>query len=441
MRKIRIDKETEINGKVVKWIIEKHKEEKTRISNLREYYNNNNTTIMNREYKDLKKPMNKLAHPFASYITNMAVGYFLGKPVAYNSENVDLLERLNTVFKYNDEADNNTTLAKHSSIGGYSVELLYVDENSEARFVALPGDEVAIVYDNTLEENILCAVRYFEEEIPGEDKAKTTVNVYTKELIQTYELVDDEVKHMPDKDEVHFFGDVPVSVYLNNDEMYGDFEKVKSLIDAYDQAQSDTANDFEYFTNALLVISGVPIEDKEAGLDFKNDRVINFMGSDGKAEYLIKNINDSALENYKNRLVEDIEKFTQVPALTDEKFAGNVSGESMKYKLMGLENITGIKEAKFKKGLMRRIELLCNFLNISTNDIALYTDIQPVFTRNRPQNETELANMVKGLYGILSDETLISRLPFIENAREEIEKRNSEKENTLDSYNFEAINE
>ena len=441
MRKIRIDKETEINGKVVKWIIEKHKEEKTRISNLREYYNNNNTTIMNREYKDLKKPMNKLAHPFASYITNMAVGYFLGKPVAYNSENVDLLERLNTVFKYNDEADNNTTLAKHSSIGGYSVELLYVDENSEARFVALPGDEVAIVYDNTLEENILCAVRYFEEEIPGEDKAKTTVNVYTKELIQTYELVDDEAKHMPDKDEVHFFGDVPVSVYLNNDEMYGDFEKVKSLIDAYDQAQSDTANDFEYFTNALLVISGVPIEDKEAGLDFKNDRVINFMGSDGKAEYLIKNINDSALENYKNRLVEDIEKFTQVPALTDEKFAGNVSGESMKYKLMGLENITGIKEAKFKKGLMRRIELLCNFLNISTNDIALYTDIQPVFTRNRPQNETELANMVKGLYGILSDETLISRLPFIENAREEIEKRNSEKENTLDSYNFEAINE
>ena len=40
--------------------------------------------------------------------------------------------------------------------------------------------------------------------------------------------------------------------------------------------------------------------------------------------------------------------------------------------------------------------------------------------------------MVKSLYGILSDETLISILPFIDNAREEIEKRNSEKENTLD---------
>ena len=439
MRKIRIDRETVIDEKVVKWIIEKHKEEKARISNLREYYNNNNTTIMNREYKDPRKPMNRLAHPFASYITNMAVGYFLGKPVGYNSDNADLLEKLNNIFKYNDEADNNTTLAKHSSIAGYSVELLYRDEDAMPRFVALPGDEVAIVYDNTLEENILCAVRYFEEEIPGEDKTKTTINVYTKELIQTYELIEDEIKYLSDKDDDNYFGDVPVSVYLNNDEMYGDFEKVKSLIDAYDQAQSDTANDFEYFTEALLVISGVLVGDEDS--DFRDNRVINFADSEGKAEYLIKNINDSALENYKNRLVEDIHKFAQIPNLTDEKFAGNVSGESMKYKLMGLENIVGIKEAKFKKGLMRRIELLCNFLNISTNDLSLYTDIQPAFTRNRPQNETELANMVKGLYGILSDETLISRLPFVENAREEIEKRNSEKETTLDSYNFEVVNE
>ena len=436
MRKIRIDKETVIDEKVVKWIIEKHKEEKARISNLREYYNNNNTTIMNREYKDKNKPSNKLAHPFASYITNMAVGYFLGKPVAYNSENIELLERLNNVFKYNDEADNNTTLAKYASIGGYSVELLYRDEDAMPRFIALPGDEVAIVYDNTLEDNILCAIRYFEEEIPGEDKVKTIINAYTKDSIKTYELVDDEIKYLSDKDEDNYFGDVPVAVYLNNDEMYGDFEKVKSLIDAYDQAQSDTANDFEYFTNALLVISGTLVDDSEEGLDLKNNRVLNFIDDKGKAEYLIKNINDSALENYKNRLVEDIHKFAQIPNLTDEKFAGNVSGESMKYKLMGLENIIGIKEAKFKKGLMRRIELLCNFLNVKTNDLALYTDIQPVFTRNRPQNETELANMVKGLYGLLSDETLISRLPFVENAREEIEKRNSEKENSLDSYNL-----
>ena len=428
MRKIRIDKNTSITGDVIKWVISKHKAEKDRIAELMNYYNNNNTAINNRSYDD-NKPSNKLSHPFASYITNMAVGYFLGKPISYNSNNSNLLSRINDVFKYNDEADNNTTLAKYSSICGYAVELIYADEDSNARFKAIPADEVAIVYDNTLEENILCAVRYFDEEIVGTDKTKTTISVYTSDEIQTYELKDEDINLI--ESELHYFQDVPVVVYINNDELYGDFEKVKSLIDAYDQAQSDTANDFEYFTNALLVISGILVDD-ENGLDFKNNRVLNFTGSEGKAEYLIKNINDSALENFKNRLVEDIHKFSQIPNLTDEQFAGNVSGESMKYKLMGLENITGLKEAKFKKGLMRRIELLCNFLNLATNDLMLYTDIQPIFTRNKPKNEVELANIVKGLYGILSDETLISILPFIENSNEEIEKRNKEKESTLD---------
>ena len=437
MRKIRIDKETQLTKEVIKWIIEKHSEEKARIAELRDYYNNKNA-IMNRQYKDANKPQNRLSHSFASYITNMATGYFLGNPISYNSENQDLLERILDIFKYNDEADNNTTLAKYSSIAGYAVELLYIDENSNARFKALPGDEVVIVYDNTLEENILYAIRYFDEDIPGEDKTKTTINVYTSNAIQTYKLEDNEITFI---DEVaHYFNDVPVTVYVNNDELYGDFERVKGLIDAYDKTQSDTANDFEYFTNALLVISGVLVEDEE-GLNFKDNRVINFAGTDGKAEYLIKNINDSALENYKNRLVEDIHKFAQIPNLTDEQFAGNVSGESMKYKLMGLENIVSVKEAKFKKGLMRRIELLCNFLNIATNDLMLYTDIHPVFTRNKPKNEVELANMVKSLYGILSDETLISILPFIENSKEEIEKRDLEKENTLDNYNLGVANE
>ena len=438
MRKIRIDKETQLTKEVIKWIIEKHSEEKTRIAELRDYYNNKNA-IMNRQYKDANKPQNRLSHPFASYITNMATGYFLGNPISYNSENQDLLERILDIFKYNDEADNNTTLAKYSSIAGYAVELLYIDENSNARFKALPGDEVVIVYDNTLEENILYAIRYFEEDVPGEDKVKTTINVYTSNAIQTYKLEDNEITFI---DEVaHYFNDVPVSVYVNNDELYGDFEKIKGLADAYDLVTSDTANDFEYFSNALLVVSGVLVEDEEAGLDFKNNRILNFAGTDGKAEYLLKNINDSALENYKNRLVEDIHKFAQIPNLTDEQIAGNVSGESMKYKLMGLENIVSVKEAKFKKGLMRRIELLCNFLKIATNDLMLYTDIQPIFTRNKPKNEVELANMVKSLYGILSDETLISILPFVENSKEEIEKRDLEKENTLDSYNLGVAHE
>ncbi len=103
---------------------------------------------------------------------------------------------------------------------------------------------------------------------------------------------------------------------------------------------------------------------------------------------------------------------------------------AIKYKLMSMEHLTGIKESKFKKGLLRRIELASTILSIKTNSLLTYTEIKPVFTRNIPANETEIVSIVKQLYGIVSDETLLSLLPFIENAKEEIkaiEKANEDK--------------
>lgn len=127
---------------------------------------------------------------------------------------------------------------------------------------------------------------------------------------------------------------------------------------------------------------------------------------------------------------QDILRFASTVDMTDKNFASNLSGVAIKYKLMSMEHLTGIKESKFKKGLMRRIELASTVLSIKTNSLLTYTEIKPVFTRNIPANEMEIVSMVKQLYGMLSDETLLSLLPFIENAREEIEaieKANEEK--------------
>ena len=79
---------------------------------------------------------------------------------------------------------------------------------------------------------------------------------------------------------------------------------------------------------------------------------------------------------------------------------------------------------------MRRIELASTILSIKTNNLLTYTEIKPVFTRNIPANETEIVSVVKQLYGIVSDETLLSLLPFVDNAKEElesIEKANEDK--------------
>ena len=432
MRKIKLPVQENISNDLIKKLIENHATEKARILKLKEYYKNNNA-IKNREQSDPNKPNNLLSHGYARYITDSYCGYFLGKPVVYKSNNEALLEQINENFIYNDEVGNNIALAQEASIAGCAYEVMYIDENSNLRFKAVNSEELIAVYDNTIEEKLQFAIRYYDVYNLENEDIKEVV-LYTKNEVVYYDFKDDNLTEK--SREEHYFNDVPIVDYENNNNRLGDYEPVISLIDAYDKAQSDTSNDFEYFTNALLVVSGVVMEsDNEQPLNFKDNRVLNFADTNSKAEYLIKNINDSALENYKDRLNNDIHRFSNVVNMSDQNFGGNLTGIAIKHKLTGMEYITGIKETKFKKGLMRRIELATTVLNIKTSDVYLYTEIKPVFTRNMPTNEEELTNLAKSLVGIVSDQTVLSMLPQVDDVVAEMEMIAKEKENTLDNYN------
>ena len=56
------------------------------------------------------------------------------------------------------------------------------------------------------------------------------------------------------------------------------------------------------------------------------------------------------------------------------------------------------------------------------------TDIQKVFTRNVPKNLVEAADTAQKLQGIVSHETILSILPFIEDAKGELEKIKAEED-------------
>ena len=444
MRKIKIDTDYVLNEELILDLIQKHSTEKARLNKLLRYYKNENDKITNREYKNKNKPQNRLSHPYCQYITNTAVGYFLGKPVTYQTEDNKLLESLTDMFRYNDEADNNTTLAKMASMYGYAYEIMYIDKWAKPRFKAVNPAELIVCYDNTLEENIVLAIRYYDEEV-GEDEVITRLEIYTKpiqneqgQVVGNGKLIkgilkDDAVTLEEEKD--CYFDDIPVNVYINNDELYGDYERVLNLVDAMDKAQSDTANDFELFTNCMLVVNGELIDDEQAQ-NLSDINVIQFLNSDSDAKYLIKNIQDAALENYKNRLNEDIHRFSFVPNMADENFSNNASGVAMKFKLMGLENLISVKEAKFKKGLMKRIELLCAYTKMKNNSYYSYLAIEPIFTRNTPSNELEISQMMQNLTGILSEETVIGLHPKVNDVQAEIERKDNEASKMYeDNYN------
>ena len=86
---------------------------------------------------------------------------------------------------------------------------------------------------------------------------------------------------------------------------------------------------------------------------------------------------------------------------------------------MGFNNIASNVEAQFRKAVLKRIELLNNVLSLTDTDSV---DVQVDFTHNLPTNISDTVEMVNSLRGLVSDETLISQLPFIDDVEVELQK-------------------
>ena len=164
----------------------------------------------------------------------------------------------------------------------------------------------------------------------------------------------------------------------------------------------------------------------------KRERAV-ILEDGGDVGWILKTVDDTALENYKNRLREDIHLGANVPNMTDEAFGGNLSGVAVSYKLWGLEQICAIKERKFKRALQRRIELITHVLNLLGHNYD-YRDLDMQFRRNKPQNILEQSQIIGNLSSMLPKETLLQLLPFVDNPKEELEKLEEEKQEGVESF-------
>ena len=390
--------------------------------------------ILNRTMEDPKKPNNTIVVNLPSFTTDIRTGYFSGEPLTFSSEDDNVTETINNILDYNDFQDVNTELDRLTSIYGHAFLILYMDKEANVRFATETPDNMIIVYDNSLEKNIVGAVRYYYYTDVSDNEQKVYMTVYNKDMIEYYngkvgapELVDIEE---------NYFDGIPVIEFVENENRKGCYEDAISLVDAIESVISSSVNEIEYFDNAYLLLKNLAGTEKEDIDKMKENRVM-LVEDDGDAEFITKTVDDDYTQNLLNRLVNDYHKVTKTPNLTDEKFAGNVSGVSLKFKLFALEKDMAKKESKWKKSIQRMLELICTVLNIKGTSID-YRTIKITFTRALPTNTLEQAQMVSQLSGIVSRETLLAQLDFIENPKQEIELIDKEQEEQMKKFDMYA---
>ena len=419
----------ELNDADIKKLIDKQAAADLKYDRLQEYYEGKHD-ILQTSKKDSTAPNNKLVHNIPKYITNSFVGCFVGKPIVYASQNETLMAELQAVLEYNDEQAHNAELAKCCSIGGGCFEMLYLDEYANIRFAKVPAYQ-GIMICATGEDTPLLFIRIIHSRYKN-DHEITRMEIWDEWRCRYY-ISKNGANYQLYDEQPHYWQDVPFVYFANNEEGIGDFEDVISLVDAYNLVQSNTANLFQYNDNAILKISRLGDVTSQNVRDMKELGAI-ILEDGGDIEWLIKELDDSALENYKNRLWRDMHIFGGVPDLSDENFGNNSSGVALAYKFSAMEQICAVKERKFKRGLQRRIELICNMLRIIKGAAWDWREVDIKFRRNKPQNMLETAQIVQMLADVLSKESRLQLLPNVDNPQDELERLQAEQEAEVSAF-------
>lgn len=416
-------------------LISRHQNEVGGFKRLMNYYLGNHI-IKNRKKLSESASNNKIICNHAKYIVDITKSYLLGNPVTYSCDADYSIDAVKEAYIIQDIASIDNALEKQMSIYGKSFELLYVDECSMPKSICLSPINTFVIYSSLVDREPLYGVHYFEKKDIEGNSFGVRCMVCDAENMYVYES--DTVNYSDMKlvsRYCHYFSDIPIIEYRNNEEEQGDFEQLISLIDAYNMLSSDRVNDKEQFVDAFLFLSGIEIDSEQAE-KLKEERIL--LGYEGaEAKYLSKVMTENDIQVLADNIRKDIYRFSMVPDLSDDQFGNNLSGIAIKYKLIGFEQLVKNKERYFSKALKKRFELYKNYFYLKgcMEDVPLHK-IEIIFTRNMPVNELEISQMIRNLYGIASDKTLLSQLSFVSDPENEVELAMSEARERFSASGF-----
>lgn len=422
----RISPDEELTDAKLSRFIARHAAESTfRYKQLQDAYETD-FPIFHEKPKPEWKPDNHIAVNFAKYIVDTMNGYFIGNPIKIIVDGgEETIEKyIEFLDQYNDQDDNNAELSKICSIYGKGYEMYYNDEEGNVGIIYLDPTEAFMIYD----DSVLKRERYFVRLYRDEDNVLHG-SVSDQEKVRWFTIKGKIVWN--EQEQLHYFNGVPATEYRENKECQGIFEPVMSIINAFNKAISEKANDVDYFADAYLKIIGTLLDEDELK-HVRSDRVINFDG-DGESvivDFLQKPNGDTTQENLLDRLQNLIFLIAMVANISDENF-GTSSGIAMAYKLQGMSNLRKTKERKFTSGMNRRYKLIfSNPGNAMKKDD--WVKLHYKFTPNVPANLLEESQIAQNLSGVVSQETQLGVLSVVDNPKTEIERIDKEEEKPRD---------
>lgn len=349
------------------------------------------------------------------------VSYTVGNDITYESksDNNEIIKDIEYYKAHWDEL-HDTNLMKYLLVFTKVYEIYYLDDNLDfCSKVVKPIDGYAYTNDN---DKILFFIRAFKNDF---DTTNQYIDVYTDEYIYHFDIKFNGIAPPTE----NIFREVPVSVGIltleeYHDSLYGD---IKGLQDAFETNFSDIGNEISDFRNAYLVLNGCEILEEDIP-GMKALGVLQTKDKDSTIQWLIKNINDTFIQNTLDRYVDTMYQIS-CHINHNEGMVSNLSGIALRSRLIALENKCELEEKAHKNIVKNRNRFLCMYLNLKKDKNYDYKDINALYTPNIPMDDLGTAQMLAQIpEGIISKDTSRGRFSFVSNKVAEAEKVKKEQD-------------
>ena len=399
------------------------------------YYDKNGNKVTDHEATNHRIPYN-----WHKLLVDQKVSYLLGKPPVVNAEPESFQE---VIGEYLDERfdDKLKELGKHASNKGKEYLHPYVNQEGIFKYIVVPSEQCIPVYDTDYQEEIVYLIRYYTVAINGEERIRAEwwdgeQVTYYIETGQLFELeTPQEGRENP---EYHFYyngqgmgwGKPPFVEFRNNEEMYADLKYYKEIIDIYNLVNSDLANDLTDVQKLIYVLKGYGGEDlAEFMQNLRYYKAIEIEPQEGGGvDTLQADPPVGAIDSFLDRQEENIFLFGQGVNVKTDKFGASPSGVALKFLFHLLDLKANIMARKFSVAIKEFIHFLTIYLQAKGEGSFDVGEVSITYNKSMLTNELEKTQIAQASQGIISQETIVSNHPWVEDAGAEKQKLEDERE-------------
>lgn len=401
---------------------------------MRRYYDGKHDIYNPNVFEIREDTADKATHiNWVSKFISEEIAYGLNKPVTYASKsgNAQFEKDIAATLEHF-ELNHDQKIMRELEIYGKCFVLYYFDGHSRLCERILNPTNAVIHRDN--DNNIVLFIYFYQKKF---EQGEFYNVYYPNGKIQIYKnnsLIDTQQ---------HPLNCMPVSVCeIESAETI--YEKIKELNDDYNELISNQQCLISEFKNAYITMCDSNVGKKSTdamkeALQNKKGGIIIYPHKDAKPEWLIKNINDTAIKNQLAEIKENL--YAQSGHIDfNEKLSSNISGVALQSRLTGLDQRVNMILNSVLDVLYDRIKFVCMYLFICKNRLYNYADIKITANIDIPMDIAGRINEVNNLGDIVSHQTKLERLPFIENPQIELERIRKEQANSQ-SISLDKVND